>query len=57
MRYPSLYNQDDQIEDSDYQDLVREEKAQKRYRDALLKHPDPRDPDYPGDINEWRETV
>lgn len=30
-------------------DLRAEAAAQRRYRAALTRHPDPRDPDYPGD--------
>ena len=54
-RYPSLYPQNK--DDDDESELARTDARQKRYQNELRRHPDPRDPDYPGDINEWRETV
>jgi len=34
--------------DFDLEELRQEAQARKRYQDALARHPDPRDPDYPG---------
>lgn len=39
-------------DDPDYDELVslaREDEALRRYRAQLAAHPDPRDPDYPGE--------
>ena len=33
------------------EDLLAERRCQQRYRAQLARHPDPRDPDYPGDDN------
>lgn len=33
-------------------DLRAEDLNQRRYSAALCRHPDPRDPDYPGDLEE-----
>lgn len=32
----------------DLDELRQERQAQKRYADGIERHPDPRDPDYPG---------
>lgn len=34
--------------DHEAQDLAAEARAQREYCNALLRHPDPRDPDFPG---------
>lgn len=34
---------------SDMEELHQEDLARKRYLNRLAAHPDPRDPDYPGD--------
>lgn len=34
-------------DDYDAQELLAESRAQRQYRNALLRHPDPRDPDFP----------
>ena len=36
-------------------DLRAESAAQRRYLAALTRHPDPRDPDYPGDVPDTDE--
>ncbi len=37
------------IDPDDYeaQELAADARAQRQYRNALLRHPDPRDPDFP----------
>lgn len=37
------------MNEDDIDDLVEQVKAQRKYAWELLAHPDPRDPDYPGD--------
>ena len=34
-------------DDSDFDDLRAEEAAERRYRNQLCRHPDPRDPGHP----------
>lgn len=34
-------------DDYDAQELLAERQANRRYSQALLRHPDPRDPDFP----------
>ncbi len=33
-------------------ELIAQDRASRQYQAELLRHPDPRDPDYPGDIEE-----
>ncbi|MBT2326076.1 hypothetical protein J7E62_27485 [Variovorax paradoxus] len=35
--------------DDEREDLIQERNAERRYQRELARHPDPRDPDYPGD--------
>lgn len=39
------------------QELVAEVMFSRRYQDALMAHPDPRDPDYPGDMGEAHDDM
>lgn len=45
----SRFHQPDDAYDDTRADLIQERNADRRYRAALAAHPDPRDPDYPGD--------
>jgi hypothetical protein len=36
-------------DDDDIQELRAQDQAERWMRNELLRHPDPRDPDYPGD--------
>lgn len=38
-------------------DLRAEDLHQRRYSAALCRHPDPRDPDYPGDLEEEEDEA
>jgi len=38
--------------DCDYEELVRIDSGRKQYERDLAEHPDPRDPDYPGEEEE-----
>ena len=42
----------DEIDESTAAELRADDLRQRRYRAALSRHPDPRDPDYPGDLEE-----
>lgn len=44
-----MYYDDDDIEAAE---LRQEMQAKRRYMQRLLAHPDPRDPDHPGDEGE-----
>ena len=37
------------IDLEDEQDMLAQDAARRRYRQRLAEHPDPQDPDYPGD--------
>lgn len=39
----------DLMDEDTRSELLAERKAERRYSAALAAHPDPRDPDYPGD--------
>lgn len=41
--------------DFDLDDLRAERAAARRYRNQLLRHPDPRDPDFPEVEEEWED--
>jgi hypothetical protein len=43
------------MDETDRNELIAESKAMKRYQRQLAAHPDPRDPDYPGDLDEEDE--
>ena len=43
------YQQDYDERDMDIADMRRESQAERRRRADMLRHPDPRDPDHPGD--------
>lgn len=48
------YDTDDDRE-SELADLRAESRARRRHHDALLRHPDPSDPDHPGDDDQADE--
>ena len=39
-------------DDPEWQELALRDREKRRYQAELLRHPDPRDPDYPG---EWQD--
>ena len=43
---------DSEYEDPEYEELKAEARAERRYHQQFCAHPDPRDPDYPGDRDE-----
>lgn len=45
----SGYQFDPEQAESDMAELRADRAAQRRYNAEYLRHPDPRDPDYPGD--------
>ena len=42
----------DEIDESTAAELRAEDLRRRRYLAALSRHPDPRDPDYPGDLED-----
>lgn len=40
------------FDQDDLDDLRAEDNARRRYRNQFLRHPDPQDPDFPGDDDE-----
>ena len=52
MAYGYEYDADAAYESCTADELRAEDRDAKRRLAALIRHPDPRDPDYPGDLNE-----
>ena len=46
------YDAEAACDESTAAELRADDLRQRRYRAALSRHPDPRDPDYPGDLEE-----
>jgi hypothetical protein len=38
--------------DDNREELLQQRNAERRYQRELARHPDPRDPDYPGDFGD-----
>ena len=50
--YDYDYDPDAAYDECTADELRAEDRCARRYQAALSRHPDPRDPDYPGDIDD-----
>ena len=52
---PTLPQYDEQPDQSERDELAFESRARRSYQAQLIAHPDPQDPDHPGDREEGEE--